>query len=193
MSTNVEIAGSLYSKYEHDFRRARNATGRTEGWKRAKVAQIHLQFQAELNQQIHARDTQARAERARLEYRIFGPAGDSNDASEIISRRDAGDRAKQLTTEQEALDLLASADRIRDESLARAIAERCFEMGWGDAVNEFLRPRQHLLRAAQSLWDQTQPSLAEELSEAAVTTSVPPELRGLSESQIARLAESIDD
>ena len=56
------------------------------------------------------------------------------------------------------LSLLARADRTNDEPLARAIAERAYEMDWPDVANAFLDSRPHLEERFTELWSQTKPS-----------------------------------
>ena len=75
-----------------------------------------------------------------LERRVFGQLGTADPAA-AISYRDAQDRAANLADQQQALELLARADRGGDDVLARAVGRRAAEMGWGHVMDAFTASR----------------------------------------------------
>ena len=129
------------------------------------------------------------AHQRQLEGALFGSSALSGDpASWAISRRDAGDRAAKIDQPTEAASLLARAERSNDEPLARAIAERAYEMGWVDVANQFLETRPHLDEQFTELWSQTKPSLSDTIHDSFQLEIKPEELGGMSNYEIDRLA-----
>lgn len=192
IKSTSEIAHEVAAKYQPRVDRIRNDASRTPEWKRAQIAKVQVQVEAERAQALAERDAEVRSRKARLEYKLFGPATHHDDPSQIISRRDAGDRARLIATEEEAISVLRNAERVHDETLARAVVERCFDMGWGHGINTFLEPRQKLVPAAQELWDAVQPSPTEEFAEFSAAFTSFEEVRDLDGHRLERLAREVD-
>ncbi|MDT0201349.1 hypothetical protein [Nocardioides sp. AE5] len=86
--------------------------------------------------------------------KVFGIAGIPGDqATLVISRRDAGDRVATIARGEELRELLARATRTGDEVMARAIAERALEMGSADTLNQFTADRPEMDSAVERLWN----------------------------------------
>src|SRR5665811_2235047 len=77
------------------------------------------------------------------------PAGDKVSAS--ISLRDATDRAQTLTTPQDAMALLTTAERSGDELLARAVACQADQMGFDDVAGAYFATRPDKAKANAEL------------------------------------------
>jgi hypothetical protein len=181
-------------RYESNLLRARNARDRTEQWKRQRIAVEYVRHRDALRQLKEAeKQTEARRQRT-LSERLFGISSLAGDTGSLtISRRDAGERAAQLNSEQAALELLRRAERSGDEPLARAIVERAVDMRWVDVANAFLQHREHLDEPLNELWQISQPSIAEELTDWMHNyVDKPPELAGMSDYEIDRLAQTAD-
>lgn len=61
----------------------------------------------------------------------------STDASSVLLRRDAAQRARQITTEAEAIEILNDAVRSGDESMTHAVGYRARNSGWIDALDAY--------------------------------------------------------
>ncbi|MDP9822778.1 hypothetical protein [Nocardioides massiliensis] len=75
--------------------------------------------------------------RDELHRRLFGTFATANGA-DIISQRDAADRASRLATQAEAARLLAQAQSTDDLVLAKAVARHCFEQQWASVLDEWV-------------------------------------------------------
>lgn len=185
---------TIRSEMERHIARVRGDQSLTEDWKRRQIAGHYLEAKKATDEVLEA-DQAAQIQRRRsLEQRLFGPgvsAGPMGDlGAALVSRRDAGDRAVVLRSEQEALDLLRRAERSGDEPLARAIAERALDERWADAGNAFVASRPNLSAAYEALWNQHQPSTAQILGEGFATFVTPPmELDGMADYRIRDLVE----
>ncbi len=93
---------------------------------------------------------------AELERRVFGPPG----VPDILSVRDAADRAAQIKKPDEARELLHRAEQNRDEVLARAVAQHALDRGrqailktdvdaWDSVLGSFYDSRPHLSQVLQ--------------------------------------------
>ena len=157
--TNAEIMEKAEADIAGTLVQIRRGTSRTEAYKKAEVARAHQQMRAKRDQLIEERDTAKLAYQRELEGSLFGANTSSGDAASwAISRRDAGERAAQLDQPEEATSLLARAERSHDEPLARAIAERAYEMGWADVADAFLDSRPQLNEPFIELWSQANPT-----------------------------------
>lgn len=188
--TNKQIAEEVARRHEGDIYQIRRDASRTERWKKIELAKVAREMRAERQRLMAERDRESRGAQVRLENTLFGSGSKADDASAVISRRDAGDRAAQLDDEEAARRLLARAERTGDEPLARAIAERAFERRWVNVTNEFLERRPELDAPMNELWSQRHPSMNDALVEILTMDANPEELSGLSEFDIDRLAEA---
>lgn len=192
MKTNADIADEMHRRYGPEIEAVRSDNTRTPEWKKANIARIHSQMQAEQAKLVEQRDALVRVEQRKLEQKVFGAGSGGDAASLVISRRDAGDRAASLKTETEAQELLARAERSGDEPLARAIAERAYEMQWADVANGFLENRPALAEPFEQLWNQRAPSLHEEMMTAFALQGTPHELVGMSAREIQVASDQAD-
>lgn len=110
-----------------------------------------------------------------------------------MSYRDAQDRADQLETDTDAARLLGRANDTGDELLARAIAQRAWNMngqlggaGWGDVLDTFTATRP---RAAAAIANLINLQSRNSVSLFAWMIAKPPEIANLSDYQIPAVAE----
>ena len=154
--------------------RIRRDDSRTEAWKRQEIARTYRRMCQARDRLIEAQDDAQRKHQRELEGALFGaPATSGDPASWAISRRDAGDRVAQIKTPTQAAELLARAERTNDEPLARAVAERAYQMDWADVANAFLDSRPHLEDRFTELWSQAKPSLQRQFHDAMVFQAKP--------------------
>lgn len=191
--TNRQIMESVQEKFGGDIDWIRQDKTRTGEWKLQQMAATYQRMAVHRDDLIEKRDRAKRDDRISLEQRLFGTGSLVSDSSSIISRRDAGDRLAKVDQQSEASALLERANRTGDEPLARAVAERAFEMRWVDVTNQFLETRPHLDESMNELWDSHAPTLAEELTEGFVLEAGrPTELTGLSPMEVERLAREAE-
>lgn len=127
---------------------------RTEDYKATELEAVHASIRDDVARSLEKMARGARESEQRTAAKVFGTTGLSGDpASLAISRRDAADRAASAETSSDLRNLLDRANRIGDEVLARAVAERAFEQQDVDVLNAFLETRPHLDGDLQRLWD----------------------------------------
>jgi hypothetical protein len=135
------------------------------------------------------RTDQTRAGRA-----LFG-LGDQASGSEVISYRDATDRAGQLQDAAEAMTALRRAATSGDGQLAAAIARHARTRGWAEVAGTWIEDagpagRRHLDDLAEAdstaaYWDSGQGRFA---ASAIFHIEPPRELAGLNDTQIEQTA-----
>jgi hypothetical protein len=113
--------------------------------KRAHLAGIYQDARNELRAINQREDADREQQRGKLQRTLFG--NPSADPSSVISYRDALDRAGQLKSAEEALDLLHRAELTQDEALARAIGHHAASRnvtsgdGWGRVLDSWAQAR----------------------------------------------------
>lgn len=190
-ATNAEIMEKAQAEIAGDLYQIRRDTSRTEEFKKAEVAKSYQRMRATRDRLLAERDAAVKDYRRTLERDIFAGRG-STDPSWAISRRDAADRAEQLESPTQAAALLARAERQGDEPLARAIAERSYEMRWTDVANQFLETRPDVAPRFEELWEHVEPNMQQILHDALQLEARPEELGTMSDYEIDRLATSFD-
>jgi len=122
---------------------------------------------------------------------VFGIKGlEGDQASLVISRRDAADRVAVVTDRGELRELLRRATRSGDEVLARAVAERALENQDPATMNAFLADRPHLEAAGERLWRAQQASRDTFAFSMHLGAVRPHELSGMSADSIEALAST---
>ncbi|MGF6821886.1 hypothetical protein M2317_000772 [Microbacterium sp. ZKA21] len=87
--------------------------------------------------------------RTRLERELAG--NQPTDASSVLLRRDAADRARRIADEADALSVLADAARSGDDTLADAVGYRARHAGWVDALDAYKAARPEAADSAVAL------------------------------------------
>lgn len=77
-----------------------------------------------------------RDRRESLHRELFGNTGYMT-GSDIISQRDAADRASRLESQEDAERLITAARRNGDTTLLKSIAEHAFQQGWTQALEHW--------------------------------------------------------
>jgi hypothetical protein len=134
----------LNAKLNSEVDRVRTDRAFTSEAKRVLLARAYLDARTQMDAaRAHVRGSREQ-ERARLTRELFSVAGllgniatAETRAGVAVSLRDAQDRAARLAGEEEALDLLARAERSGDEVLARAVVERSLEQLWLAPLNAY--------------------------------------------------------
>ena len=71
----------------------------------------------------------------KLEHELRG--NQPTDANSVLLRRDATDRARKITSERDALEVLADATRSGDATMAHALGYRARQSGWVDVLDAY--------------------------------------------------------
>lgn len=126
--------------------------------------------------------------------RVFGVKGLPGDpATLIISRRDAGDRVKDIHNSEELAEELKRATRLGDEVMAHAIAQRAVEIHNDESaqvLHQFLADRPALDKPVERLWNGDTGTYNSLRDTALIAGLRPTELQDLSAGRIAELAAS---
>ncbi|WP_299057060.1 hypothetical protein [uncultured Nocardioides sp.] len=187
--SNAEIMQRAEAEIAATLVQIRRDTSRTDDYKKAEIAKAYQQMRAVRDRLVEERNAARDEYRRTLERDIFAGQG-ASDPSWAISRRDAGDRAEQLESPTQAAALLARAERQGDEPLARAIAERAYEMRWPEVADQFLGARPDVAPRFQELWEHAEPSLQQTFMDSMALQARPAELDGVPDYEIDRLADS---
>lgn len=127
---------------------------RTEEWKRWALARASKAAADGLDGELAARAKRVVGTDRLDASSVFGTLGVNGDeASKIISRRDAGDRVADINDPAELKTLLARATRSGDELLARAVAERALEIQDAPTLEAFMADRPAKTESVTRLWD----------------------------------------
>lgn len=132
---------------------------------RRQLAEAWVKTKKELDQLAATERAELATRRADLEQRLFGAkslSGWTDTGGLAISARDASDRAAQLTSPEEAANLLTRAEQDGDELLARAVARQCMTASdaamtsaiareWEQVAGTFIDARPSLMSTVQEL------------------------------------------
>lgn len=152
MSTANEQAQRLFTEYTQTVERIRGNKAASREGKRADLARTYLNARQRMEVIFATEDAQRADRRRDLERRLFGAPLLGDQASMMISRRDAMDRAGRLTGTDDALPLLRRALASGDEVLARAVVQWAYEQRNADVVNAYSDARPHLDSDLGELW-----------------------------------------
>jgi hypothetical protein len=119
-----EISAGLRRKVD----RLREDADYTPACKQQRIAAAYLAARAEMTQVRTAHEYGVRTDRVRAEKALFGLSGQAG-GSEVISYRDAMDRAGQIADPGEAMTALRRASASGDGQLAAAIARHARTQG----------------------------------------------------------------
>lgn len=138
----------ILDAYNAKLERIQNNRVYSDHAKQVMAAKAYKEAQSALDQLRDNTAAQLRTRRADLQRRMFGHV-DSNDPNAILARRNATDRANQLDDPRTAADELRHALDQGDSILARAIAKRANEWGWGDVLDAYADTRPDFRRLAE--------------------------------------------
>jgi len=138
----------ILDAYNAKLKRIQNNRVYSDHAKQVMAAKAYKEAQDALDQLRDNTIAQLRTRRADLQRRMFGYA-DSNDPNALLARRNATDRANQLDDPRTAADELRHALDQGDSILARAIAKRAADYGWGDVLDAYADTRPDFRRLAE--------------------------------------------
>lgn len=104
--------------------------------KQTRIADLNKETRAKLDALRGEQESYVKGVRSRLEKELAG--NQPTDASGVLLRRDAADRARKIADEAEALSVLTDAARGGDDTLADAVGFRARHAGWAN-VNDAYR------------------------------------------------------
>ncbi|MFG3300997.1 hypothetical protein [Micromonospora chersina] len=152
MATAQEQAQKLFTEYTETVERIRGNKAASREGKRAELAQTYLNARQRMDEAFAAADAQRADRRRELERRLFGAPTLGDQASTMLARRDAMDRAARLTSSDDAQALLRAALASGDETLARAIVQWGYERRDAAVVDAYSDARPHLDPDLAELW-----------------------------------------
>lgn len=103
--------------------------------KQTRLAELNMKTRERLDALRAEQEAKVSNVRVRLENELFG--NQPMDASSVLLRRDAADRARKINDEIEALSVLRDAVRGGDETLAHALGRRARHAGWADVMDAY--------------------------------------------------------
>lgn len=107
--------------------------------KRELIDELKVSTRAKLDALKGEQESYISGLRSTLERELAG--NQPTDASSVLLRRDAADRARKIADEAEALSVLADAARGGDDTLADAVGYRARHAGWVNALDAYQQAR----------------------------------------------------
>lgn len=108
---------------------------RSDVAKQTDLAKLADETGATLKDLRSEQDSYVKGVRDRVERALLG--SQPTDANSVLLRRDAADRARRISDEDEAMSMLRDAARGGDDSLAHAVGYRARSSGWVDVLDAY--------------------------------------------------------
>lgn len=136
-----ERAAEIKDAHRKTYKRIVDDVMASELAKRQRIADLDVATRGKLDALRAEQDRYIASVRSKLEGELIGYQ--ASDANSVLLRRDAADRARKITDEEEALAVLRDAARGGDDSLADAVGYRARQTGWIDALDAYkeIRPQ----------------------------------------------------
>jgi hypothetical protein len=188
----VELLTDAAEKVERSYRAVREDRMLSDEARKWQMAVAFSQTRRTVDQRLSEMASRTVRDDRDDAARVFGVKGLAGDqASLVISRRDAGDRVAQVTERAELRELLRRATRTGDEVLARAVAERAVTEEDVKTMEEFLNARPELESAGERLWNANRAGGGSMLGfNMHLSALTPPELSGMGRDAIEHLAQT---
>ncbi|MGO4205188.1 hypothetical protein AB4Z09_26325 [Rhodococcus sp. TAF43] len=100
--------------------------------KRSELAKAHVASRDQMNELRTQFKTGLAADKLRIQRRLFGSV--TADPTDIVSARDAHERASRISSQQDAITLLERAQITGDTALSRAIFHQAARHNWNEAI-----------------------------------------------------------
>lgn len=193
----MDSMDQVWERFETTVSKARADQRITPQARQADIARAYVTATRRATELRAQAVKQVDDQRRTLTRRLFGSGGRSTDPTEAISRRDASDRAAQITDADEALHLLRRAQENGDDILAQAVARHTVTYGrqwgrWPEVLAEYTRENPKAadnVTQLQQLPDLDTPHAQLRLAQL-YTVPVPAELAKLSTHSIEQLADT---
>lgn len=132
-------AADLIEDYSRTQAEVASDPNLTPAGKREHLASIHESVSEKLKALRQQEKDVVRTKREKLERSVFGlPAGTAGNPAQLVSFRDAQDRANRLTDRADAEAAYQSALRSDDTVLAQAILAQALTRGWTNVTKDYL-------------------------------------------------------
>lgn len=158
-----EAAERIRKQYLEEVATLRADKDLSDEGRQRRLADAYVRTKTELQKHAAAEREELTNRKAQLEQRFYRTSGShfGDAATRAISVRDASDRAAQIKTPQEAMDLLRRAESNGDEVLTRAVVRVALDRpasgiqktddAWDDVGRAFLDSRPDLVPVAEEL------------------------------------------
>jgi len=134
-----ERATSVKDGYRETRRKILDDPMTSDLAKRERIDELKVSTRAKLDALKGEQESYLRGLRSTLERELAG--NQPTDASSVLLRRDAADRARKIADETEALSVLADAARGGDDTLADAVGYRARHAGWVNVMDAYQQAR----------------------------------------------------
>jgi len=190
-ATPIEQAHELRTRWQTKLDSIRNDNSLSNLGKQRAIARDYSAHTAELARlQDQFKGSRTQRKQA-LEKKYFAlPAGAS--AQDVLSYRDALDRARSIKDEKDAIASMGQANMIGDTILAKALLSHSYAQGWDQAINAWEGKHTAPEGDLQQLWNLTHEeqlggSIADEFAFASME---PSELLNTTPAQRGALADA---
>ncbi|WP_329518638.1 hypothetical protein [Spirillospora sp. NBC_01491] len=196
MDETYPDVAAIHETYERKIERARSNKRLSDSARAADMARALHTHNEQMAALQKAEDASIKATRESLTKELSGNVGNLS-ADQQRAVMDAYDRAQNLKDPRTALEQLRTAETLGIETYATAIARHAISHGrmlgpWSEVVAEYASTRPKAAETLEQLKSIPNPGdPVFQLKRAAVyALPVPPELQGLSATQVLQLAES---
>ncbi|WUD74609.1 hypothetical protein OG937_24405 [Streptomyces sp. NBC_00510] len=189
-------AADIHALYKQGLQEIRGNRNMHPDRKRVEAAQLYTTTRAALAKLKSDQADTDNTTFTKLERKLWGYDDEralARDRSTFDATvRDAQDRASKLTKPDKAARALADAEQAGDHVLARAIAKRAHDMDWGDVLHDYLATRPsstETYQQAADIWHRHNDTGGRMQHGMQYVVHKPDELRGVSDQDIAQLAD----
>jgi hypothetical protein len=191
-----EEADAERAAYEGAIKRIRSDQSLSYQGRQRAIAKAFTTLRAKVTRLVTEADEAARAERRRVEQRLFGVPG--NDPAKMLAERDAYGRAQATESPDQAKALFIQAEQTGDAALARAVLNVAVQRyrlhtGWQSIAREWAEAhpaRVEDLDAYIRARTETRSLQARLLEEAHRQPMKPEELANLTDRDVEALADT---
>jgi hypothetical protein len=192
----AEKAGDIQSRHRQVVERVRGDNNLSAQGRLKQLARARLDALAEMTKLREGFDGKEAKTASDLSVDLFGAV--SLVGADAISARDAADRARQIRSPREALELLALAENNGDQVLARAIGHRAFNeqrqpiggAAWSPVLDAFTARRPETASKLAELAQARRRSVEQSVGRSVIfSLPAPRELERVSETRLQALAD----
>lgn len=136
-SSSKRLVADIQKRLDQAVSEIRANRSLTEAGRKREIAKSVLEARKQAASAKSSFAAQRDSQRDGMRRIAFGSTTFDPSPADQISVRDAADRAAKLDKEDDAKSVLAQAILHNDEQLAKAVAARAYDRGWGDVVGKY--------------------------------------------------------
>lgn len=159
MSSHIETAAQIQNTLKSTVAAVRSDPTLSDAGKTQRLTQAYQEAAGKMAAAKQAHTAAVEAERESLQKSVFGlsftmSATDAERAAAQAMYRDAIDRTAALKTEQDALNMIETANLTGDRTLLKAASLSAYRNGWGKALARYAEIEPDAGRRVYALQDQ---------------------------------------